>query len=269
MNKGGPSPQLPAPLPPPKPPPVQHPAPLPPPQPPPELGAGESDDENWTPYHLSTSTATALAPAATAQAASPPKQSPPNPPDDTAPAGTVTLAASDPATPPPRSFPFPFPNPTYIDGFPKREPGPMALPLPRAAGEYTEQEPSGALGHYFQHLGADDQPQHAGDWAHFANVLRERTSRTWRARSNKTLFLCTVTGPSSHLQSEKNTIRTPDPGSVMPYDVTPREVFHGFYRMICPGQSASVCASIGDQASHGTGFLRPWLFSTAEARTSK
>ena len=43
----------PAPLLPPEPPPVQHPAPLAPPQPPAELGAGESDDENWTPCHLS------------------------------------------------------------------------------------------------------------------------------------------------------------------------------------------------------------------------
>ena len=42
-----------------------------------------------------------------------------------------------PATPP-----NPFSNPTYTDGFPMREPGPVALP--RAAGEYTEQEPQGA-----------------------------------------------------------------------------------------------------------------------------
>ena len=29
------------------------------------------------------------------------------------------------------------------------------------------------------------------------------------ARTTKTLFLCTVTGPSPHLQSERNTTRTP------------------------------------------------------------
>ena len=71
----------PAPLPPPEPPPVQHPAPLPPPYPPPELGAGESDDENWTPYHLSTPSVATVAPAATARATSPPQQPPPNTPE--------------------------------------------------------------------------------------------------------------------------------------------------------------------------------------------
>ena len=80
----------PAPLPPPEPPPVQHPAPLPPPQPPPELGGGESDDENWTPwtpYYLPASTTTASATTATALAESP--RRPADLPDDTAPANVV------------------------------------------------------------------------------------------------------------------------------------------------------------------------------------
>ena len=44
--------------------------------------------------------------------------------------------------------------------------------------------------------------------------------------------------------------------------------FHGFSRMIFPGQSASLHAPRGDRVSHGARFLCPWLFSTAEARTS-
>ena len=49
----------------------------------------------------------------------------------------------------------------------------------------------------------------------------------------------------------------------------PHERFsHGFSRMMCPGQSASLYAPRGDRVSHGTIFLRSWLVSTAEARTS-
>ena len=200
-----------APLPPPEPPPVQHPAPLPPPQPPPELGAGGADDENWTPYHLSTPTATALAPAATAQAASP-KQPPPNPPDDT--------AARRRSLPAPQ---HPFPNQTYTDGCPMREPGPMALP--RAAGEHTDQEPSGVLDHYFRHLGAGGQPQPAGDWAHFANVGA-------LARTKRLFCCCTVAGPPPPfaIRKEYHT----HPGPVASYDATPRAVFP---RVFPPGLS--------------------------------
>ena len=69
----------PAPVPPPKPPPVQHSAPPPPPQPqpPPELEPGESDDENWALYHLSTPPVVTFVPAATARRAASPLQQPP------------------------------------------------------------------------------------------------------------------------------------------------------------------------------------------------
>ena len=88
----------------------------------------------------------------------------------------------------------PFPSPTYTDDFPMRESGSVALP--RAAGEYTKQEPKGA----FRPL---PLPTNLGG----LDSLRERG----RTRSNNTtFFLCTVTDPSPHLQTEKNTTSTPD-----------------------------------------------------------
>ena len=87
----------PAPLPPPEPPPVQHPAPLPPPQPPPELGAGESNDESWAPYHLPPSPRPHLAPGANARPASLPR-SPPH-----ANAVPAKRPKGNPETPPPDS----------------------------------------------------------------------------------------------------------------------------------------------------------------------
>ena len=72
--------------------------------------AGESDDENWTPYHLATPPVETFVPAATARAASPPRQPPPNPPGGGPPAGTVTPAISGSATSPPDFHNTPFPT---------------------------------------------------------------------------------------------------------------------------------------------------------------
>ena len=63
---------------------------------------------------------------------------------------------------------YPFPNPTYTDGSPKREPEPAAPP--RAAAEHTDHDSADAPGHCSRHSGADGQPQPAGDWAYLANV---------------------------------------------------------------------------------------------------
>ena len=63
----------------------------------------------------------------------------------------------------------PFPNPTYTDGSPKREPGPAAPP--RAAAEHTEPRLGGRTWPPLSDdSGADGQPRPAGDWAHLANV---------------------------------------------------------------------------------------------------
>ena len=78
-----------------------------------------------------------------------------------------------------------------------------------------------------------------------------------RTRSNnKTLFECTMTGPSPHLQSEKNTTHIPD---LRRHVSSPHERFpHGFSRMICPGQSASFHApSEGTGSPTGLVFCAP------------
>ena len=139
---------------------------------------------------------------------------------------------------PPPTPPHPFPNPTYTDGFPMREPGPVALP--RAAGEYTEQELQGA----FRPL---PLPTHPGDWAHFANVGA-------LARTAQRFFMyCGRSLPPFAIR--KNTTRTLD---LRRHMTAPHEHFpHGFPRLMCPGENASLHAPRRDRVSHGTSFFAP------------
>ena len=123
--------------------------------------------------------------------------------------------------------------------------GPAAA-LPRAASEHTDHDSADAPG-YPRHSGADGQLRPAGDWAHLANV--------GALAQTKTLPLCTVTGPSLHLQTEKNNTSTPD---LWRHTTPPHQRFPpGFSRTMRPGQSASLYAPSEDRVSHGTSFLAP------------
>ena len=152
----------------------------------------------------------------------------------------------------------PFPNPTYTDGSPKqREPVPAAPP--RAAFEHTDHDSADVPGHYSRHSGADGQPRPAGDWAHLANV--GALART------KTLPLRTVAGPSPHSQTEKKTTSTPDLRRRMtsPHQqfFLPRIFTHDVSRTEREFARARRRPGLPRDQFYG-----PWLFSTAEARTS-
>ena len=148
--------------------------------------------------------------------------------------------------------------------------------------------------------------------------VRACASRIWAHSFEHYVFYVLWQIPSPHLQSEKNTARTPD---LWRHVISPNgRFFRGFSRMIFPGQSAGLSAPLalhralrrmaglvslvvfcvlagvcqrngvvggvfiaqfitisellraqrgaGLPRGHGAGFLRPWLFSTAEARTS-
>ena len=127
----------PTPPPPPEPPPTLHPAPLPPPEPPPDPGPLESDDDDWTPYHIPAPPATAAAPDARTDGSG----RPPTPPEDTtsADAAPAKRRKRNPKPKPPD--PADLSQPNLHRWFPQREPGPAASP--RAAAEHTEHEPAG------------------------------------------------------------------------------------------------------------------------------
>ena len=83
-------------------------------------------------------------------------------------------------------------------------------------------------------------------WTRSANVgVLARTTNAFSIYCDRSL-------PPVTIRKEYHT----HPGPVASYDATRERFPHGFSRIMCPGQSASLYAPRRDRVSHGTSFLR-------------
>ena len=150
----------------------------------------------------------------------------------------------------PPTPPHPFFKKIYTDGFPMREPGPVA-DCHELQVSGLNRNRRGRFGHFrFQRLGAGaggSQEQYPGG----LGSLRE----CGRTCSNNTTFFMYYCGrflPPFAIRKEYHT----HPGPVAPYDATPPAGFPRIFariraRMICSRQSASLCTRRGGRSPTG------------------